>query len=35
LRQMSTLLLEQLTAKWLMEAPRGNEPESEWEVLRI
>jgi NAD(P)-dependent dehydrogenase (short-subunit alcohol dehydrogenase family)/acyl carrier protein len=35
LRQMSGLLLEQLTAKWLMDAPRREGAESEWEVLRI
>jgi acyl transferase domain-containing protein len=35
LRQMSGVLLEQLTAKWLVDASRRNAAESEWEVLRI
>jgi acyl transferase domain-containing protein len=35
LRQTTTLLLEQLTTRWLVQAPRGNDAESEWEVLRI
>jgi acyl transferase domain-containing protein len=35
LRRMATLLLEQLTAKWLAEAPTRKDADSEWEVLTV
>jgi acyl transferase domain-containing protein/acyl carrier protein len=35
LRRMATLLLEQLTAKWLAEAPTRKDANSEWEVLTV
>src|SRR5262249_31642417 len=36
LRRMATILLEQLTAKWLAEAPAARtEADSEWEVLTV
>ena len=35
LRRMSTILLEQLTAQWLVEVPRSVDAGSEWEVLTL